>query len=153
MADSDVAGLFTYLIKEFGKKHIAFLEVNEGADYPGAEITPFMKANPAPPFTGNISHFCKSLWTGPFMANNGYTFESGNQSLLDGKADMVSFGNLFLANADLVKKFETGKRLNDVRYVKDMSKMAEYLYMNGPIGYTDLSVYEPPAEATCCSIF
>ena len=77
------------------------------------------------------------------MANYGYTFESGNQAIEAGQADFVSFGSLFVANADLVKKFETGERLNEFKYVKDKSKMSAYLYQNGAVGYTDTSVYEP----------
>lgn len=142
MWDSDVVGLYTYLIGELNKRDIAFIEVNEGTAI-GNDITPFIKENPPKPYDGRIGDLMKSLFKGTYIANFGYTFESGNKAIEDGQADLVSFGSLFVCNADLVKKFETGATLNGFQHIKDHSKIPAYLYMNGPIGYLDTSVYEP----------
>ena len=57
MFDSDVDGLYTYLIAELNKKGIAFIEVNEGTaiDEPSA----FIKANPPKPYEGRIGDLFK----------------------------------------------------------------------------------------------
>ena len=46
-----------------------------------------------------------------------------------GEADLVSFGELFISNPDLVKRFRTGAKLNK-------ADRAKY-YVGGPSGYTD----------------
>jgi 2,4-dienoyl-CoA reductase-like NADH-dependent reductase (Old Yellow Enzyme family) len=40
------------------------------------------------------------------MANLGFTQQSGNAILQEGTADLVSFGRPFIANPDLVERFE-----------------------------------------------
>jgi N-ethylmaleimide reductase len=144
MFDTDVVGIYTYLLGELNKRNVAFIEINEGTDL-GTGATPFTDANPQKPFEGKLRDTLKPLFNGAYMANFRYTFESANEALSEGSADLVSFGYLFVTNADLVTKFKTGQRLNEIKYVEDKSKVGLYLYHNpkGTLGYTDLSVYEP----------
>ena len=49
---------------------------------------------------------------GYYMANCGYDRARAAAALADGAADMVSFGQLFLANPDLVARFQQAAELN-----------------------------------------
>jgi len=117
--------------------------MNEGTELYGIDVDPFIIENPPKPFYGDIGQFCRNLFKGNYMANNGYTFETGNKIIKDGNAELVSFGSLFVSNADLVEKWQAGKKLNDVENVKDKSKIGVYFFLPGLLGYIDLSVYEP----------
>ena len=47
------------------------------------------------------------------MVNGDYDRESGNAVIADGRADLVSFGRLFIANPDLPERFEVDADLNE----------------------------------------
>ena len=49
---------------------------------------------------------------GDYMANCGYDKARAQSAIIRGDADMVSFGQLFLANPDLVQRFKTDAELN-----------------------------------------
>ena len=46
------------------------------------------------------------------MANLGYGKYSANQAIKTGKADLVSFGDLFISNPDLPERFLNNAALN-----------------------------------------
>lgn len=83
-------------------------------------------------------HFTSGAW----IANFGFDFESGNEAIEKGTADLVSFGSLYVANDNLVEKFEKGITPNKMSNVEDPKLIQEYIYGEGPLGYTDLSVWE-----------
>ncbi len=58
-------------------------------------------------------HELKRRFGGLYMANNGYTQARAEQALQQGDADLVAFGQLFLANPDLPERFAQGARLNE----------------------------------------
>lgn len=60
----------------------------------------------------------------------------------DGKADLVSFGQLYLANPDLVERVQDHKELRSMYNVKDDELLMKYIYGDWPEGYTDVSVFE-----------
>ncbi len=70
-----------------------------------------------------------SKFNGPVILNDSYDLERGNRALLEGKADAISFGRPFLANADLVERFKTGAELDKPDF--------KTLYTPGPKGYVD----------------
>lgn len=53
----------------------------------------------------------RKLFSGPLIANHGFTRETGNAILDAGIADAVSFSRLFIANPDLVSRFALDQRL------------------------------------------
>jgi len=62
------------------------------------------------------------------MVNYKQDFETGNQIIAAGEADLISYGTLYIANADLVEKFATGKSLASV-FNADPSKLwTHYFY-------------------------
>ncbi len=74
-------------------------------------------------------HELKRRFGGLYMANNGYTQARAEQALQQGDADLVAFGQLFLANPDLPERFAQGARLNEPD--------PETFYGGDEKGYTD----------------
>jgi N-ethylmaleimide reductase len=54
----------------------------------------------------------RSAWKGIYVANGGYDAERGERAVLDGSADAVAYGRLFLANPDLPTRFSSCGPLN-----------------------------------------
>ncbi|VAW53105.1 NADH:flavin oxidoreductases, Old Yellow Enzyme family [hydrothermal vent metagenome] len=71
----------------------------------------------------------KRRFGGLYMANMGYTQQTAENALEQGHADMVSFGQLFIANPDLPERFAQGAELN----VPDQATF----YGGDGTGYTD----------------
>jgi N-ethylmaleimide reductase len=55
----------------------------------------------------------RAAFKGIYMANCRYDLPRAQQAISTGAADMVSFGALYIANPDLVKRFRTGAALNE----------------------------------------
>jgi 2,4-dienoyl-CoA reductase-like NADH-dependent reductase (Old Yellow Enzyme family) len=81
----------------------------------------------------------KKAFGGPFVANERFTRETGEQVLAAGEADAVAFGVLFIANPDLPARFATGAPLNE----PDKTTF----YGNGPAGYVDYPFMEERTAA------
>lgn len=111
MGDSDLAGLFTEVASQLGKRGLAFLCARENHDQ--EPLGPKMKA----------------VFGGVYIANEGFTAESARDAIREGKADAVAFGKLAIANPDLVERFRTNAALNEPR--------PETFYASGSEGYTD----------------
>lgn len=71
----------------------------------------------------------KSRFDGVYMANNGYTKTSAQQSIEQQQSDLVAFGSLYIANPDLVERFANDSELN--------TPDTETFYGGGAKGYTD----------------
>ncbi|CAB3672318.1 alkene reductase [Achromobacter kerstersii] len=111
MGDSDLAGTFTYVATELGKRGIAFIcaREHEGEDSLGPKL--------------------KAAFGGVYIANEGFTRESAEAAIDAGRADAVAFGVQYIANPDLVRRFELNAPLN----TPDSSTF----YAQGAVGYTD----------------
>jgi 2,4-dienoyl-CoA reductase-like NADH-dependent reductase (Old Yellow Enzyme family) len=116
MGDSDRARTFGYVARELGKRGIAFIAAREHV----AEDA--------------IGPLLKKEFGGVYIANEQFTQESAQAALDRGDADAVAWGKLFIANADLVKRFQTGAALN--------APNAETFYARGEEGYTDYPTLE-----------
>ena len=86
---------------------------------------------------GMFSHF-RPRYRGTLIANVGMTRERGNQLIADELADLVAFGETFIANPDLPARFAALAPIQ-------RSDRALH-YTPGPHGYTDYPSYEPAAE-------
>ena len=72
----------------------------------------------------------REAFNGTFIANGGYDREEGNKVVREGYTDLVAYGQLFLANPDLPRRFELSAPLNDY------DRMT--FYTSDPVGgYTD----------------
>ncbi|ACD20141.1 alkene reductase [Paraburkholderia phytofirmans] len=116
MGDSDPAGTFGYVARELGKRKIAFIAAREalGDDRLGPQL--------------------KKAFGGPYIANEKFTKETAQQVLDAGEADAVAWGQLFIANPDLVRRFATNAPFNK-------PNPATY-YARGETGYVDYPTLE-----------
>jgi len=101
MKDSDPEATFGYLVDRLNDFGLAYLHITEmGIDAPGA-------AGPAFDL-GKL----RTLWKGLYITNYSYDKARGNAAIASGEADAVTFGQLFLANPDLVARFRSDTGLN-----------------------------------------
>ena len=94
MGDSDRLATFTYVARELGKRHIAFLCAREAR------------------LQDSIGPRIREAFAGVYVVNENFTRETAEQALMDGVADAVAFGKLFIANPDLVTRFAENAPLN-----------------------------------------
>jgi 2,4-dienoyl-CoA reductase-like NADH-dependent reductase (Old Yellow Enzyme family) len=116
MSDSDPAATFGYLARELGKRKIAFLCVRESVG------------------ENRIGPRLKAAFGGPYIANEKFTKESAQHVIDSGEADAIAWGQLFIANPDLPKRFALDAPLNQ-------PNPATY-YAAGETGYTDYPALE-----------
>jgi 2,4-dienoyl-CoA reductase-like NADH-dependent reductase (Old Yellow Enzyme family) len=111
MGDSDGLATFTYVGRELGRRGLAFLCAREKqqADSIGLAI--------------------KEAFGGPYIVNEGFTFESAMAALANGTADAVAFGKLAIANPDLPQRFAHRAPLNEWQ--------SATFYSGGASGYID----------------
>ena len=67
-----------------------------------------------PQYPQHIIEFIDNLSENPIIANCGYNQKTGEEELVKGHAEMISYGTLFIANPDLPKRFELNAELNEV---------------------------------------
>jgi N-ethylmaleimide reductase len=119
MSDSDTSETFSRCAAELDRIGIGYIHLVEavggrlGVTAPRDRIAPLIRKK-----------FRRTL-----MLNGGYDAVNGNDAVASGRADLVSFGVLFLANPDLPERFRQNAPLNDA----DMSTY----YTGGEKGYTD----------------
>ncbi|MDE1155633.1 MAG: alkene reductase [Acidobacteriaceae bacterium] len=109
--DANRAETFGYVARELGKRKIAFIMAREyeGPDWLGPQL--------------------KEQFGGVYVANERFTLQSAEEAINRGDADAVAFGQLWIANPDLVKRFEQKTALN--------VPVPETFYAPGSLGYTD----------------
>ncbi len=111
MGDSDPLATFGHVARELGRRKIAFVFARES----------FTKEPIGPKL--------KEIFGGPYIANEQFTLESAQRALDEGLADAIAWGKLFIANADLPRRFELNAPLNQ--------PIPETFYASGPAGYID----------------
>jgi N-ethylmaleimide reductase len=83
----------------------------------------------APPVPASMKATFRSAFKGSLILSGGYDAARAENDLAAGKCDLVAVGRPFLANPDLVARWQTGAALN----APDMSTF----YVPGPKGYID----------------
>ena len=109
--DSDPAATFGYLATELGRRKIAFVCAREARD--AAWLGPKLKR----------------AFGGVYIANDGFTAESGQAAVAAGEVDAIAWGKLFIANPDLPRRLQIGAPLN--------TPVPETFYGGDGHGYTD----------------
>ena len=109
--DSNPLETFTYVIRELGKRRLAFICARDplGPQHLGRKL--------------------KDAFGGVVVTNEGYTRETANEIIARGDADAVAFGKLFIANPDLPVRFSQNANLN--------VPVPATFYSHGPEGYLD----------------
>ncbi len=101
MRDSNPEATFSYVVEQLNRFAPAYLHITEmGSEVPGAA---------GPEFDlGKL----RTLWKGLYITNGGYDKARGNAAISGGDADAIAFGQLFLANPDLVERMRSDAELN-----------------------------------------
>lgn len=119
---------FLYLVDQLNKYDLAYLHLvdNSSLGSPDVSETIFTKL--------------RAKFEGTLIRNGGYTKEKAEESIKENKADLISFGRKFIANPDLVYRFENNLELNDPDY--------DSFYTPGKKGYTDYPYYRENQPVT-----
>lgn len=112
MGDSDRLGTFTYVARELGKRGLSWIAAREAQIGPDTQLVDSQGRPRETKNAESIGPAIKAAFGGPFIANEGFTFESAQKALTEAKADAVAFGKLFIANPDLVERFARHAPLN-----------------------------------------
>lgn len=123
MGSPDFRETFPYVAKCLNRYELAYLHVIEGLAFGFHELGPPMS-----------SEEFRKVFTGPLMANCGFTQETAEGAIQRGHADLISFGRPFISNPDLVERFTLGGPLNPPA---DM----QVWYSFDEAGYTDFPRY------------
>jgi N-ethylmaleimide reductase len=122
-SDSDPVALYGYVAEQLNRRRIAFFHLVEAIDYNVPKRSP-------PPGAPMVMATVRQAFAGPLMVNGGYTRDSAETVVASGRADLVSFGDLYIANPDLVARLAQA----DAPYnERDMAT----IYSGGAAGYTD----------------
>ena len=117
------AGTWLALAGELGKRNLAYVHLSDQRTL-GADCE-----------TSFFVHFRKA-YAGTLIVAGGFDQDSAQAALKEGKADLIGFGQPFVANPDLVERMAHGWPLAQAR--------RETLYgLHGAAGYTDYPRYAP----------
>lgn len=117
MSDSNPQAVFNYVANALNQFNLAYLHAVEGGIHGGGKADPF-----------DFSVFRKQF-KGAYMANLSYDKKRGNQAVASGHADVVAYGVPYIANPDLVERFQQDAPLNEAD--------SNTFYGGAEQGYTD----------------
>ena len=129
MGDSDRLNTFLYVARELGKRRLGWIAAREAQIGPDTKLVDSQGRPREIQNRESIGPAIKAAFGGAFIANEGFTQESAEKALAEGKADAVMFGKLFIANPDLVERFANHAPLNNWD--------AATFYSGGEKGYVD----------------
>lgn len=118
--DSNPEELFSYIAEQLNRYNLAYLHVMENA----------LPGSPREDTYDNLMQKLRNLYKGVYIANSGYDLELAIEKQRDNFSDLIAFGRPFIANPDLVHRFEIGAPLNEPDH-------ATFYEGGGANGYTD----------------
>lgn len=118
MKDSDPVAMTRWLGEQFNRFKLAYWHLMR-ADFFGLQ-------------TGDVVTPARETYNGKLITNMGYSREEADTTIADQRADAVAFGVPFIANPDLVERFQQNAELNEAN--------PDTFYTPGPEGYTDYPV-------------
>ena len=119
MSDTHPRETFLYLTQELSGRGIGYIHLEEPIGGRMGAIKPDMQ----------MASFIRKKFYGTLILNGGYDARSSNKAIEDSRADLISFGVLFLADPDLPERFRMDAPLNQA----DVSTF----YTGEEKGYTD----------------
>jgi N-ethylmaleimide reductase len=121
-ANADTLPDMEYVIKRLNDYDLAhLLLMGANTDFTGSPLEHLAG-------DGMFRHF-RPLFHGHLIANVEMTQERGNRLIQTGLADSIAFGRSYIANPDLLERFQLSAGLNEVKWPT--------VYASGPNGYTD----------------
>ena len=113
--DDDPVATYSHVVRELSKRSIAYLQLGDYA------------------VGWDVYGTLRPLFDGPAMYVAGFTRASGAAAIETRGADMIGFGQAYIANPDLAERYAAGHGLN-------RPQIATY-YTQGSEGYTDYPVF------------
>jgi N-ethylmaleimide reductase len=114
MSDSNPAETFSYLAEQLNKMGIVYLHA----------------VDPVADDDKRLSPLLRKKFGRTYIVCGGFGVGSGNAAIHNGEADLVAFGQPFLANPDLPKRYQINAPLNspnrDTFYAGDEKGFADY---------------------------
>jgi N-ethylmaleimide reductase len=123
MGDDTPAATFGYIVSELNRWRLAYLHLVEPA------IVGTQRDEDSNPAWDRIIRQLRRSWNGVLILAGGYDLHSARRALAEGRADLIAFGRLFIANPDLPQRLRQQSRLN----APDSSSF----FGGGAAGYTD----------------
>jgi N-ethylmaleimide reductase len=133
--ESNPRETYGYVIERLNDYDLAFLELMESVMFLDEWKA---KQEMDDTYVKEVAKHFRSSYKGTLITNGGYTQETGNKIIEEGHADLVSFGNLYIGNPDLVERFAQNAPLNE-------NDKTTY-YTGGPKGYVDYPTLEQAPE-------
>lgn len=130
-ADPDAQALFTAVVQTLAEFDLAYVHIIEGATGGARD---FRQGDRAFDYPALRAAYREAGGNGAWMANNGYDATLADHAITSGAADLVAFGQPYIANPDLVRRLREGKPLN----TPDKTTF----YGGGEKGYTDYPFLE-----------
>jgi len=127
MCDCHPQQTFSYVVRQAATLKLAYLHLIEPAPQQGERAMPDLS-----------TRFFRPLYPGTIIAAGGYTLERANAVLRAGYADLIAFGQLFLANPDLAERFRRGAPLN--------TPNPDTYYGGGAEGYIDYPTLDQASQ-------
>lgn len=123
MQDSNSKATFSYVIEQLNQFQLAYIHLMEPNEQ---DLATRDVINPV------LATF-RPFYQGVIITNGGYDKSKGNEILVSGAAELVSFGRLFIANPDLPERLAMDANLNSPNmatiYAKEGTDLSN--------GYTD----------------
>jgi N-ethylmaleimide reductase len=104
VGDADPAETYGYAVRELNRLGLGYLHLVNSL--PGV-VVGTREGRPV-----GAVEFLRPLWDGTLVATGGYDRESAEAALDAGLADLIGFARLYLANPDLLDRFEADAELN-----------------------------------------
>ncbi|CAM4081428.1 alkene reductase [Flavobacterium weaverense] len=102
MLDKDTIPTHEYIVKRLNDYGLAYIHLTE----------PFTPVDDIPFAVTEVAKHFRPLYNGTLIINKSFTKETGIKVIEDGYADLVAYGVPFIANPDLVARFEADAPLN-----------------------------------------
>lgn len=129
MGSEDFRESFLYYAKRLAEFNLGYLHIMIGLGFGFHKLGEPM-----------VMKEFRQVYPGVLMANVGYDAESAEKEIADGYTDLVSFGRPYIANPDLVERFETGSALAEPKGQETWYSSADYRPES--VGYTDYPTME-----------
>jgi N-ethylmaleimide reductase len=108
---------YTWLARQLNERQLLYIHLCD------------LSSQGAPAIPASIPKMLRSMSNCALILSGGYDFKRAESDVAAGNGDLIAAARAVLANPDLVKRWETGARLNE----PDVGTF----YTPGPKGYTD----------------
>ncbi len=119
--DVQTIAMFDYILEKLNNYHLAYVHIVR----PAVDLI----GTPLESLKATYLEYFRNIYKGTLLGNLGFSQESADAAISKGTVDLVSFGTLYIANPDLVQRFEQNIPLSKAD--------PDTYYTGGAKGFTD----------------